>query len=110
MHLQSFAKLSYRQEAFIAWLRAVPDCLVLLSVAQGEPRSAKAQGVMLPDMQFSHGDVGDISAAELAILGACQELGYGCLKITMAVHVVQGWCVDVQSVVFDKNPTVDTDA
>ena len=110
MHLQAFSRLTYRQEAFVAWLRAVPDCLVILSVVKGEPCSAKAQGVMLLDMQFSHNDIGDISAAELAIFGACQELGYGSLKITVAAHVVQGWCVGEQSVLFDKNSMVDTDA
>ena len=107
MNLRALAKLSHRQEMFIMWLRAVPDCEVLLSVAAGEPRGAKAQEVMLLAMSFHKDDLGAMSGAELAILAAAQDLGYGTLKIKMAAHLVQGWCIGAQSVIFTKDPVVD---
>lgn len=105
--LRALAALSYKQEAFIMWLRAIPDCDVVLSVKNGEPSAAKAQQAMLPPMTFHHADVGALSGAELAILAAAQDLGYGTINIKIAAHLVQGWCVGEQSVIFVKDSTVD---
>jgi len=107
MNLSALAELNYRQEAFVAWLRAIPDCEVVLSVFEGQPRSAKAQGVMLPAMGFRHVEVGPLSGAELAILAAAQDLGYGTINIKVAAHLVQGWFIGEQSVIFTETPTVD---
>jgi len=108
MNLRALAKLSHQQEAFIVWLRVVPDCEVILSIVKGEPRGAKAQEVMLPLMSdFRKDDLGTMSGAELAILAAAQDLGYGTLKIKMAAHLVQGWCIGEQSVIFTDDPGVD---
>ena len=110
MNVSTLAKLSHNQEAFIMWMRAIPDCEVILSVSEGQPRSAKAKGVMLPTMTFRHDEVGSLSGAELAILAAAQDLGYGTINITMAAHLVQGWCVGEQSVIFNKSAVIDNSA
>ncbi len=107
MNLSALSNLNHQQEAFIMWLRAIPDCEVVLSVVEGSPRSAKAKGMMLPAMTFRETELGPLSGAELAILAAAQDLGYGTIIITIAAHLVQGWHIGEQSVIFTNAAVID---
>ena len=90
MNLAALSKLTLEQRALIALIRAWPPCKVIITVRHGEPVQTNSLGVMLRmplDLEFPE----DLHASELAVIAACQELGYGTIELDVANGVIQGW-------------------
>ena len=90
MKLATLSRLTIEQRALVALIRAWPPCRVIITVRGGKPVQTNSLGVMLP-MPIDLDPPDEIRAGELAVIAACQELGYGTIEMDVASGVIQGW-------------------
>lgn len=94
MNLTDLSNLKQEQEALIALIRSWPDCQVVITVRDGIPVETNTPDIMIllcRDGETEIANVDHFHAGEMAILAACEELGYGYIEMDIAGHMIMGW-------------------